>query len=365
MMGRSMRKPVTVTRPFWQGVFPPDTLDYWAGLINPAWSLSRVRARVQSVTPASRDAVTVVLKPNRRFAGFVAGQHLAVHVTLDGVRHTRSYSPSRLPDAPECLAITVQRVPGGRLSGYFCDQAAAGDLIELGDAFGDMTTATHARHTLLLAAGSGITPFIAQLRELALSPRSGQESLTLLYWVRDRASACFTDELDALARSLPGFRWQLRVTGDPADSAAASRLSAADLANWLGGRHAASATVLACGPAGFVSAAHGLSSALGVTCLGEAFSPPAQGEAGEPVRVRLLRSGRELSIPAGQALLPALEAAGVKPAFGCRMGVCNTCACAMPEGVVENLLTGEVSQEPSSALKLCVSAARSALVLDC
>jgi len=45
--------------------------------------------------------------------------------------------------------------------------------------------------------------------------------------------------------------------------------------------------------------------------------------------------------------------------------VCNTCACAMPEGVVENLLTGEVSHEPASALKLCVSAARSALVLDC
>jgi hypothetical protein len=46
------------------------------------------------------------------------------------------------------------------------------------------------------------------------------------------------------------------------------------------------------------------------------------------------------------------------------MGICNTCACKKASGSTQNILSGEQQVEEESALKLCVSAARSNLVLD-
>jgi hypothetical protein len=59
-----------------------------------------------------------------------------------------------------------------------------------------------------------------------------------------------------------------------------------------------------------------------------------------------------------------LEAEGFKPASGCRMGICNTCACGKSSGVTRHLHTGELFHEPASALKLCISSASTDLVLD-
>jgi hypothetical protein len=50
------------------------------------------------------------------------------------------------------------------------------------------------------------------------------------------------------------------------------------------------------------------------------------------VQVVLAASGRTLDVPRGQSLLSALEDAVLKPASGCRMGICNTCACGKRAG---------------------------------
>src|SRR3546814_12400845 len=59
--------------------------------------------------------------------------------------------------------------------------------------------------------------------------------------------------------------------------------------------------------------------------------------------VRCARSERIFTTEAGEALLPAAERAGLKPAYGCRIGVCRTCLCHKRSGTVENLVTGERS----------------------
>jgi ferredoxin len=82
------------------------------------------------------------------------------------------------------------------------------------------------------------------------------------------------------------------------------------------------------------------------------------------VAVTLAKSGRTLQLPRGASLLAALEAEGVKPAYGCRMGICNTCACGKRSGQTRHLLTGALEGEPVSALRLCVNSASSDLVLD-
>ena len=63
-------------------------------------------------------------------------------------------------------------------------------------------------------------------------------------------------------------------------------------------------------------------------------------------------------------LLVEAERAGLTPRYGCRIGICRTCQCVKLSGTVENLRTGKVSSEPGESVQLCISRARSDLVLD-
>ena len=82
------------------------------------------------------------------------------------------------------------------------------------------------------------------------------------------------------------------------------------------------------------------------------------------VEVHLTRSGRRLQVARGQSLLVALEEAGLKPESGCRMGICNTCACGKATGATRHLPSGALAQEPTQALKLCINSAVTDLELD-
>jgi stearoyl-CoA 9-desaturase NADPH oxidoreductase len=117
----------------------PAVFDFWAGRLRPGTSWDRPLARVVSRTVEARDAVTLVLQPNRHFAGFRAGQHVNVGVEVDGVRHTRSYSPSDAPRADGRVSITVRHVPGGKVSAQLCLHTRIDDVLELGPAFGALT----------------------------------------------------------------------------------------------------------------------------------------------------------------------------------------------------------------------------------
>lgn len=355
MPGKSWMQPVV------EAVMPPALFDFWAGRINPAWSWERPLARVLSRQAASRDAMTLVLKPNRHFAGFLPGQHINVGVEVDGVRLVRSYSPAPVAGRPDLLAITVRRVDGGRVSAALCERVRVGDVVELGAAYGDMTLAGVAGPIAFLAAGSGITPFISLLRAQAVLGMP--HDISLLYWAGHRDELCLIDELRELAGRFPRFRLQVVLTRDADDPDHGERLDAAQLQRFL--PELPATTVLACGPAGFVALAGKLAEELAAGFQGEAFTPPAlERVGGELVRVTLARSRRELLLPSGQPLLTALEAQGLKPASGCRMGICNTCACAKLTGASEDLRSGELNGEASAALRICVSAARSDLTLD-
>lgn len=342
----------------------PDVFDFWAARFHRTWTWERPLARLVAREAASVDAVTLLFKPNRHWAGHRAGQHINLGVDIDGVRVTRSYSLTAPPRADGLLPVTVKAIEGGKVSRHLCQAARIGDIVELGQAFGEMTLPAMSQGTyLLLAAGSGITPMIALVREL--SAKEMPADATLLYWVRTREEACFLPELRALAAAQPRFRFRLLLTREAATTTdeAEGRIDAALLAAHAG--DAATSQVLACGPGGFVEAARGLLAAQAASFQAEAFTPPPVTVVDEgEVDIRLQRSGRTLRVPRGESLLVALEQHGLKPPSGCRMGICNTCACGKAAGSVRHLPSGELSHEPHQALKLCIHSAATDLELD-
>ena len=343
----------------------PPVFDFWAQRLHPTWSWERPLARVVDHAPASSNAVTLTLKPNRHWAGAQAGQHVNLTADIDGVRITRSYSL----DAPVArdgrISVTVKGVDGGRMSAHLLQAARRGEVFDIGSAFGDLVLPAKVEGAwAFLAAGSGVTPLMALVRQLA--GQGMPVPVTLVYWARTRAELCFVEELRALAARYPAFDVRFVLTREAATAAdeATGRIDAALLDALV--PDLATRQVYACGPGGFVATTTGLVEGRVPLLRTEAFTPPPRPQTDDSgtVEVRLARSGRALQLPRGVALLEALEAEGVKPKSGCRMGICNTCACGKSAGATRDLRTGTASTESASALKLCISSAVSDLVLD-
>ncbi len=335
----------------------PALFDYWAGQVNRLWTLRQPLARLLRREPAGEGACTLVLRTNRHWRGMQPGQHVTLGIEIDGRLLHRSYSPTLL--GPNLLAITVKAVDGGRVSQYLVSQARRGSVFHIGEAFGEFSVPT-AAPLLLLAAGSGITPMRSLLR--ALSARPLGAPVDLYYWERSHAGFSFREELLAMAAADPQLQVRLLATRDAQEPAARIDSVAFDS---LGDVPLAQRHVLACGPDGFVAAARNRLLHQVAGFQAEAFTPPSApaGDQGE-VQLTLARSGRTLTVPRGRALLESLEAQGLKPKHGCRMGICNTCTCVRASGATRHLRTGQDQDEPAMPVRICVSAPTTDLVLD-
>lgn len=347
-----------------QAVVSPSVIDFWAQELGLNARVATTVARVVARWMETPDTVTLVLKPNAHFNGFAAGQHVNLTVDIAGVRHTRSYSFSEAPGSNGLVAITIKKVPNGRVSNYLVDQVVIGDMIEMGQAFGDMTlTSTVPEKILFLAAGSGVTPLMSLIRQLA---NDGMPTnVVLMYWVRTRQDVIFANELTTLAQAHAGlvvkpiFELETDLGAHELQGRPCVEHFSAVVPD-LAERH-----VYVCGPTGFMNAVKTLC-ADAPAFHAEAFTPPVfVPNTGTGVaRLFLSKSNRTLEVPVGMALLDALEAQGIKPRSGCRMGICNTCACGKASGISRNLLTNDISVDANASLRICVSAAVGDITLD-
>ena len=130
---RSQKRPRGLRR-LLHACVAPSVFDFWAQRLDRTWTWDRPLARIVERRPESRDAITLVLRPNRHWRGFRAGQHVNVSAEIDGASVTRSYSLSAAPRADGLLAITVMRVAGGKLSAHLFVNACVGDVVHIGPA---------------------------------------------------------------------------------------------------------------------------------------------------------------------------------------------------------------------------------------
>jgi ferredoxin-NADP reductase len=334
---------------------------FWLDELDPAGAVHDRGARVEEVIVETPNTRTFVLRPPRRWSGHRAGQHLTVEVELDGVRHTRCYSISSAPHDPR-LAITVKRVPGGRVSGWLHDHVRPGTMLRLGAAAGDFGVGDVAPGTplLLLAGGSGVTPLMSILRDLAA--RDAVRDVVFVVHARRRDDVIFGRELEALAARHAGLRLCVRLDDAPDGEGGFDEDRLARLVPDFAAR-----TTLLCGPAGLMARVEAMWARAGATARlrREAFGAPpvVTPPPGAPVAVRLSREARTVAAAGPGTLLDQLERAGARPASGCRIGICHTCKCRKRSGVVENLRTGAISSDPDEDIQLCISRARSDLEL--
>ena len=341
----------------------PHGIDSYLELINPTFVIGECRAEVVSVHRGTEESVTLGMRPNRVWGGLRAGQFVQVSVEIDGVRHTRCYSPTSAEGSGRELEITVKRHPGGLVSNFLADHARAGTVVGLSQADGDFhLPEARPESILLIGAGSGITPLMGILRTLCAEGHSGD--VALIQYAPDPDRAIYREEVDRLAAENPNFSLTRSYTQAPGAGELDGHFSPAHLLRAAPGF--ADAETFACGPPALLDAvrgtwADGLEQRLHV----ESFVPPALFPAGEPGTgsIRFAASGVEVE-NSGTSVLEQAERAGVPAQSGCRMGICHSCTCRKVSGTVKNLLTDEVSSGPDESIQVCVSAAMSDVVIE-
>ena len=341
---------------FAESVVDRHTANFWLQKINPLWSIHQALGKVVKKEEAAHDMESLTIQINRHFQMGQAGQHHPVYVDVQGIRYERTYSLTQL-DAQHVL-LSVKKVDQGKVSHWLCEQTQIGDILEFGQPYGDMKLTVNDPELILLAAGSGITPMLSLLKRLDHTTQLKTQPVHLMYWVKQHADAAFKTYFEQLATQYPSFQFSIFYTQEPD---ADQRLNADHL---TGLTQIDQATVYACGPSGFVATVDALFGEAKILKT-EAFSMSqfTNDEVGF-VNITLTKSNKILSIPKGQSILASLEQQNVKPQHGCRMGICNKCACNKVEGSTQSLVNGTQNSEPGNFLKICVNTAQTDLIVD-
>ena len=326
--------------------------------------------RVEKKIMEGGTACTLTLSPRKEDESifiYKPAQFLSFHLSIDGEKLIRSYSLSGSPILKEPLTTSIKKVEGGRASSYFVDQLKEGSKIQSTRPMGKFFKAPSslkARHYLVIAGGSGITPLFSIIKTaLAMDEKN---KITLIYCNKKRDGIIYAEPLAQLASQHSGRFQIIHFLSRPEESGPLDlpfhfkgRLDPARLQNILNSIKDPLEPYL-CGPAELMKMAKDLLMKNGMerkNIRTESFgtsqkAPLADlskipesavviqakegGEIGEAKNIKALLEGEQIEIPAKNEtpILEQLIDGGFCPPFSCMAGSCMTCMAVLKKGRV-------------------------------
>jgi ferredoxin-NADP reductase len=144
---------------------------------------------------------------------FVPGQFLQVHFHYDDGKPTkRSYSVATVQAAPgapvERIEIAVSYVEGGAATAIFAG-LREGDRIDASGPYGRfcLMDKDQNRRYLLVATGTGVTPYRAMLPQLQRLMAERDIEVVLLFGARNEQELLYGEEFEAFAATHSRFRF--------------------------------------------------------------------------------------------------------------------------------------------------------------
>jgi ferredoxin-NADP reductase len=316
---------------------------------------ARVKLEVAAILPETPSARTLrLVSPDGYLPPFQAGQYVNLFLEIDGVRSSRPYSISSSPTQVGYWDLTVRRVADGFASDYLLDEVRVGDTLESTSPAGTFTynPLFHGGNLVFLAGGSGITPFMSMIREVA--DRGLKRRLQLVYGSRTPDDIIFHRELAELAARLPNLACEVVVSEPPAGYRGRTGFLSADCIKECIGELEGKMFYL-CGPEAMYAFCEGELDALGIPrrrVRKEVFGPPRdvtcqpgwpEGLTADATFTVTLEGGRRVAGRAGEPLMNSLEREGIVMPAQCRTGECSLCR--------TRLVSGHVFQPPGVKLR--------------
>jgi ring-1,2-phenylacetyl-CoA epoxidase subunit PaaE len=157
--------------------------------------------RVSQIHRETHDTVRIHLEDaeesGRQF-DYDAGQYLTFRFDdLSSKPVVRSYTLSSSPEQVSDVAFTVKKVDDGFVSKFLVDDLKEGDVLRARGPIGKFCfdEAKHLKNRFMIAAGSGVTPFLSMIRSAIASGFVGELGL-LVSFKTDRDLIAW-DELSA------------------------------------------------------------------------------------------------------------------------------------------------------------------------
>ena len=311
--------------------------------------------RVAAVTPVADHVkrFTLVRLDGKPLPVFSGGAHVVVSMNDDGRLRRNPYSLMSPPQDPSSYEISVLRVEQSRGgSAFMHERVTPGDRLVISQPVNLFPVDMRGRKHLLVAGGIGITPFMAMMEQLAREGRSFE----LHYAVRTRTHGAYWQQLQ---ERYGEYRVKTYCDAESLFVPVQELLEHQPLGTHL----------YVCGPGGMIDGVLGSARQAGwpeqnLHCERFVAPPP-----GNPFRVILRRSSREVPVAAHQSILEAIEAAGVDAPFLCRGGACGQCETAVMslDGTLEHNdhYLSDAEKAAGGKVMICVSRFKGReLVLD-
>ena len=175
----------------------------------------KIRGTVSSLTKHDEGVFTVTFVPERRVPRFKAGQFL--HLALDDFDpqggfwpESRVFSIASAPASPE---IEIVYSVKGRYTSRMQNELMNGRKVWLKLPYGAFSidnTVTAGNDVVLVAGGTGISPFLSYLRTLLGNGQCGRR-IHLLYGIRRLEHLLCADVLSSCCSMVPGFNMDLYI----------------------------------------------------------------------------------------------------------------------------------------------------------
>lgn len=294
----------------------------------------------------------------------------------------RTYTLSSSPSRPFSIAVTVKAQPGSIGTRWMFEHLKPGMRIKAFGPAGDFSHHSHpAAKYMFVSAGSGITPMMSMLRWL--NDCAPWTDVAFVNCARRPEEIIFRKELELLGSRMPGLSLAFMIEERSSRESwfgHMGRIDAIRLPLLAPDFH--EREVFCCGPDPFMHAVRGMLEAAGFDMAHyhqESFGAPpvepmpatqpdvpADAEAVAALAVRFSASDVEGQCLAGQTVLQAARASGVRIPAACEFGLCGTCKVMKISGEVEMNHNGGILDEEIAEgyILACCSKPISALEIE-
>ncbi|WP_423148062.1 2Fe-2S iron-sulfur cluster-binding protein [Rubrolithibacter danxiaensis] len=303
---------------------------------------------ITTVKEETADAKTFLLQPHDPLFHFVPGQFLTFIIELEKKELRRSYSIVSLPGEP--LKITVQRVENGAISRYLLMHWKQGDVVKSLPPAGRFVLSpqnAYPRDIFFLAAGSGITPVLPQVRYLL--QQEPQSNIFLFYSNNTEDKILFLEEIEQLQARYKRFYVFNFLSNPKSQFKERQRLNNGILEKLITEKlqfESKHAVFMVCGPFTYMRMVTltlvymkfdeeqiKTENFLPVTMRSDTRRTPDFPD--RAIRIKWKGKQYTVLVKNGQTILRAALAAGFNLPYSCEGGICSACSAICTSGKVK------------------------------
>ncbi|MBP6825807.1 MAG: FAD-dependent oxidoreductase [Saprospiraceae bacterium] len=148
---------------------------------------------------------------------FKAGQFVTMDLPIGDKRlqRWRSYSIASAPDGSNVLELCIVRNEDGIGTKYLFEDVEPGASLRLkGPDGGFVLPDTIGKDLVFICTGTGVAPFRSMILDLKKSGKPFR-NIHLIFGTREESGILYRAEFEELARTLPGFRYDVALSRQP------------------------------------------------------------------------------------------------------------------------------------------------------